>query len=138
VKKICMAIVLLYSQSILANVETYQNTENTGLNKLERIDGIEKYLVNLSATLKNMENKLKDQGDRLDQVVQEVKTLKDNEAKRITAALGQKSNDPNALTGEIEKLRADYTTLKNDDIERLSKDILQLKEKLKDIQYQSR
>lgn len=137
-KKICLALFLVFSQSILAKVEVYQSTDNTGLNKLERIDGIEKYLIDLSATLKNMETKLDEQAKKMEEVSKEIAALKDNEAKRIQSALGQKTTDATAITGEVEKLRADFTTLKNEDIEKLSRDVLQLKDKLQDLKDSQR
>jgi Txe/YoeB family toxin of Txe-Axe toxin-antitoxin module len=138
VKKICVAMILVFSQSILAKVEVYQSTDNTGLNKLERIDGVEKYLIDLSATLKNMETKLDEQSKKMEEVSKEIASLKDNEAKRIQSALGQKTTDATAITGEVEKLRADFTTLKNEDIERLTRDVLQLKDKLQDMRDQTK
>lgn len=133
VKTFMLTGLLLFSQSILADVEVYKDTENTGQNKLERLEGMEKYLVQFSASIKNLESKIEEQSKKMSSLEKEVNALKELEDKRTKTALGQVRNDPQAAMAEIEKLKADFTTLKNDDIEQIRQDLIMLNKTMKDI-----
>lgn len=132
-KKIALAISFLFMQALLASVDVYKVTENTGLNKLERIDSIETYLVSLSAGLKNLESKMEEQTKKIEAMNKIVTKLEDNDAKRVKAALGGPITSLEGATGEIERLRKDFTAIKNDEIEKLKKDILIIQERVQDI-----
>ena len=132
-KTLCLAGLLFFSSAVFAKIEVYKITENTGLNKLERIDGIENYLVSLSVNLKNMSSKLDETNKKMEELDRDIKTLKENESKRVETALGDKRTDLPAATAEIEKLKADFLALKNEDIEQLKKDLQVLSTSLKEL-----
>ncbi|MBY0415318.1 MAG: hypothetical protein K2Q18_14195, partial [Bdellovibrionales bacterium] len=100
---------------------SYKNTDNTGINKLERIGVIETYLTTLSATLKGMEAKVL--AAELKTNAMEAKLLaKEDEIKKLkeeiasTKELLFKSTiDPK----ELDRLKADILEIKNEDIEKI-------------------
>ncbi len=132
-KTITLTLCLIFSQSILAKIEVYESTDNTGINKLERIQVLEKYLITLSASLKNLENKIDQDGQKITELEKEIITIKELDQKRTKAAMGEMRNDPQAVMKEIDKLKADVLTLKNDDIEKLKADLLMLNRTMKEI-----
>lgn len=113
-------IVLVFSIAAVCRSEIpmYKSTDNTGINKLERIGVIEQYLVNLSGTLQNIEAKVDASALKISALEKVVAQIKDVDIKNIEKKLGEKAVP--AQTPEMEelkKLQADFTTLKNEDID---------------------
>lgn len=130
-KTFVLAISLLVSASLLADVEVFKSQDNTGLNKLERIDGMEKSLVQYSAAIKNLESTVEEQRKLITELQKTVKILKDNDDKRVRAALGERATDVQSAVGEIEKLKADFKEVENlkKEIERMKEAILDVRER---------
>ena len=77
------ALAALFSLHCSAEIMIYKNTDNTGINKLERIGVIETYLSNLSGTLKAMEAKLDATDLKLKTLDATLSALKENDLKKI-------------------------------------------------------
>ena len=143
-----MLVLLSYigvSSLCSAEVKVYQTTDNTGLNKREQIDTVEKYLTDLSTTLKSMEAKLDQNSLRLKTLEDTVGVIKNKDLKQIQDQLGAKTITTAATTTtpavvpvvsatEIEKINADILALKNDDVEVLKGDVQAMKSSLRYIQ----
>lgn len=130
---------LLYSlmvfalcSNVVAAIKTYETIDNSGLNKQERIEYIDKYLVDLAANLKNMEGKVDENSKKLKSLDEIVKVLKDAETKKLDPPAEKKSASKEM--SEADKLKADILALKNQDIEKLKVDLEELKETVKAIQ----
>lgn len=130
-KTFVLAILLMISTPLLADVDVFKSQDNTGLNKLERIDGMEKALVKYSAAIKNLEGTIEEQRKLIDELQKTVKILKDNDDKRVRAALGERATDVQSAVGEIEKLKADFKEIENmkKEIERMKEAILDVRER---------
>lgn len=121
----------------MATISIYETTDNSGLNKQERIETMDKYLVELSASLKKMENKLEENSNKLKSLEDIVKIIKENQNKLVETSLGEKKVTPKTATkeiSEIDKLKADILYLKNKDIEKIKMDFQELQETVKIIQ----
>lgn len=112
-----LGLVVLFSGLCKAEIEVYKSTDNTGINKLERIGVIENYLTNLSTALNKMEAKI-DANYLLLKTVEGRLLAQDNEVKKMQASLGEKKA-PTASDAELEKLKADILAIKNEDIEKI-------------------
>lgn len=130
------------SSLTMAEVQSYETTDNTGLNKLERLDTVDKYLVELSKSVKAMEAKLDENAKKIQSLDSIVKVLKENEAKLMTEKLGEQKKSrtkeeakvsKDDLT-EMEKLKADILALKNKDIEKIKVNVEELSDTVKAIQ----
>lgn len=128
---------LVLSTRAMAEVSGYESTDNAGLNKQERIDNIEKYLSNLSASLKKMEAKLDENAQKfksLDDVVKAMKAEREAAAQKIAGQLGEKKTVGVKDGAELEKMKADILVLKNDEIEKLKTQFSDLNETVKALQ----
>ena len=117
VKAQVLVIVVLFSSLCRAEIEPYKSTDNTGINKLERIGVIESYLTTLSMALNKLEAKLDAHQLKLTSVENLVRA-QESEVKKIQAGVGEKKT-PTASDQELEKLKADILAIKNDDIEKI-------------------
>ncbi|MDD4974813.1 MAG: hypothetical protein PHY93_10710 [Bacteriovorax sp.] len=132
-----LVINLSASSAAMAEIKPYQSIDNAGLNKQERIEVIDKYLVDLAASLKNMENKLDDNAKKLKSLEEIVKVIKEAEEKKAEVKLGEKKTTPALASrdlSETEKLKADILTLKNQDIEKMKVDFQELKDTVNALQ----
>ena len=123
--------------NLLAQIKPYQTIDNAGLNKQERIEVIDKYLVDLASSLQNMQNKLDENSKKLKSLEDTVKFIKEAELKKVEPQLGEKKITPIAASkdlNETEKLKADILALKNQDIEKIKIDFQDLKDTVKAIQ----
>lgn len=109
---------LFLSNLCNAEIQTYQSTDNTGINKLERIGVIETYLARLSGTLKIMETKLDASVVKIETMDSLIKSLKEENTK-LKAELAEKNSEKNVDPKEVEKLKADILSIKNEDIEKI-------------------
>lgn len=132
-----LVIMLSASISAMAEIKPYQTIDNSGLNKQERIEVIDKYLVDLASSLKNMESKLDENSKKLKSLEEVVKVIKENELKKVEPQLGEKKTTPAVASkdlSETEKLKADILTLKNKDIEKMKIDFEELKDTVRALQ----
>jgi len=120
--------------NVNAEIHSYQSSDNTGLNKKERIDTVEKYLADLSTSLKSMENKLDENAKKLKVLEDVVKKLNDLDRAKMNAQLGEQKSIATGDQGEMEKLKADILSLKNKDIEKLKTDLSDLTDTVKALQ----
>lgn len=134
-KKLILMFGLTFSGLCVAEIQIYKSTDNTGINKLERIGVIESYLATLSGTLQNIEAKVDASALKISALEKVVAQIKDTDIKNIQAKLGEKSEPAkNPTTEELDKLKADVTALKNDDIEGLRIQIQGLNSSVQSIQ----
>jgi hypothetical protein len=102
-----------------AQLGGYKSTENEGMNKGERFESIEKYLGEINLAVKRLEAKTEDQAKKIKELEFQLKMNKSDETKKPVSSV----TDPVILSEnkkimeELKKLKADYTTLKNQDIE---------------------
>ncbi|MGZ3787252.1 MAG: hypothetical protein ACXVLQ_01945 [Bacteriovorax sp.] len=117
----------------IAEIKIFQANDNSGLNKKERIYEVEAYLVDLSNTLRAMENKLDENSKKIKALDDVVKAMKEAEAKKAESQLGEKRIAP-SQGSEMDKLKADVLALKNHDIEKLKINFEELNDTVKAIQ----
>ncbi|AUN98195.1 hypothetical protein C0V70_08770 [Bacteriovorax stolpii] len=137
-----LALTMALTTSTFAEIKTYQSTDNTGLNKKEQIDNLERYLMELSGSLKNMEAKLDANAIKIKTLEDIVKAIREQDIKKIQDQLGEKKTDspaaaqaaPGPTMQEMDKLKADILTLKNEDIEKVQSDIRNLNSSVEYIQ----
>lgn len=144
-------VVILTSSASLAEIKTYQSTDETGLNKKERIDTVESYLSTLSTSLQKMEAKLDDNAKKIMALDQMIKDVQQKELKReLLENAAQKKMATKKSTGkDEEKMGEKESSEKNEgyielkvgektqksEIDKLKEDVLAIKnqdiEKLK-------
>lgn len=133
---------VFFSLHCSAEIVTYNSTYNTGINKLERIGVIESYLTGLSGTLKAMEVKLDATDLKLKNLDATLAALKENDLKKIQDQLAKKpveaKPEDRASLEELDKLKADMISLKNDDIEAIRQQILILKSGLDEMKFKQK
>lgn len=135
------------SQLCYAEIKVYQSTDNTGINKKEQIDGIEKYLAELGNQLRKMEEKIDASSLKLKSMESAIAVIKEVDLKKIHEQLVIKNDPAKKATGktseetvevadkdELEKLKADILAIKNNDIEQIRLDINGLKFSIKKIE----
>lgn len=126
---------VLSSNVCNAAIEIYKSTDNTGINKLERIEVIEQYLIKLSGALQTMEAKVDASAIKVKDLDAIVAKIKEKDLQEIYTKLGEKSNPPKTPEmAELERLKADFTAIKNDDIESLRIQIQGLNSSVQSIQ----
>ena len=129
---ISLSLILVTLRSnVKAEIQNYEATENTGKNKLERIDVLDSYMVNLTTSLKNMESKLDENSKKLKSLENIVNTLKAADTKKAEASLGERKTSNSKDLSEVEKLKADISILKNQDIEKLKANFEELNDTVK-------
>lgn len=120
---------LVFSFVTKADLDVYKDTDNTGLNKKERIDSIEKYLIDLSKNVKSLESKFDENAKKIKQLDDDLKKIKMELPKDQLNKIGESSeslkNNP-----EINKLRTDFENFRARDFERLKNDFNVLSESL--------
>ncbi len=133
----CLLIASFFTQAS-AEIKTYESTDNTGINKKEQIEVIEKYLANLSGTLKTMEAKLEANTVKLKSLEDVIKVLKEQDIKKIQDQLGEKKTPAAASaapnTEELDKIKADILAIKNEDIEKVQIEVRSLNSSVEQIQ----
>lgn len=138
-----VTIMLSLSINAVADIKVYQSTDNTGLNKQERIESVENYLIDLSKSLRAMEAKLDENAKKMgaiDSVVKAMAAQKAAEDKLVLQKLGEKKLAAPTTTvapeemNDLEKLKADILILKNDDIEKLKGDFQELNDTVRALQ----
>lgn len=134
-KTLILAILMLSSSLCNAEIEVYKSTYNTGINKLEQIGVIETYLTKMSGILNAMDTRLEANTIKLTTLENVVKALKDTDIKKMQDQLGEKkAKDEIPAMVELEKLKADVTALKNEDIEKIRIQIQGLNSSLQSMQ----
>jgi biotin synthase-like enzyme len=94
------------------------------------MDGVEKQLIALTNALNNLESKLLDNSKKMKDFEDIIRAIKQEESKKISAQLGEKNENS---ADEMKKLKADFLTIKNKDIEKIKLDIHDLNEAIKQI-----
>jgi hypothetical protein len=139
------------SQLCYAEIKVYQSTDNTGINKKEQIDGIERYLAELGNQLRKMEEKIDASSLKLKNMESAIAVIKEVDLKKIQEQLIPKNDPAKKATGktsdetieatgevigkdELEKLKADILAIKNNDIEQIRLDLNGLKFSIKNIE----
>ena len=117
--KLLFFIFIFNSNALLsAEIPLYKTTDNTGLNKLERIDVIEKYLINISGTLQKIESSVNANVEKIGSLEKLISQIKESDIKSLEKKLSEKlDNSKNLDRDDLSKLQADLTILKNEDIE---------------------
>lgn len=136
-KFFCVLLVstlLTFSGKLIAEIKPYQSIDNTGLNKQERIEVIDKYMVDLVSSLKNMENKLDENSKKIKSLEDSFKSMKAAEIKKAEVVLGEKKTPLPKDLSEMEKIKADILAMKNQDIEKLKINVDELSDTVKALQ----
>lgn len=138
-KRIIFCVCSLLSLNAYTEINSYQSTDNTGLNKREQIETIEKYLIDLSGQLKKLEGKIEEHGEKFRALEKSIQEIKENasvkkEDKQALKKIPEKENPADIFSEELEKIKADVLSLKNKDIEVMGKNIRDLEFSLKNIQ----
>lgn len=137
---VIISLFCLGLSSSFAEIPGYQSTDNTGLNKKERIDAVETYLAKLAESISKLEQKLDENSAQIKNLEKAVKVFREEQAKKVDSKLGEAKvptpGTPLEKTGpsELQKLKADVMALKNQDIEKLSKSLEELSDTVKAIQ----
>lgn len=132
-KKMLLIVLILNTYLANAEIQIYQDTDNTGQNKLERIGVIEKYLIDLSNSVKKMDEKLDENAKKIKTLEADFKEIKNNDLKKLQTLLGEKKEE-GGEDGELKKIKADILAIKNDDIEKLKSEVMGLNNIIKSIQ----
>lgn len=136
-KLFVLGLCLSFSSLCVAEIPLYKSTDNTGINKLERIGVIEQYLINLSGTLQNIESKVDASALKLSSLEKVVAQIKDTDLKNIEKKLGEKAAPAKTPEmDELNKLQADFTALKNEDIEAIRTQLQGLSSSIRVLQSQ--
>lgn len=135
-KLFVLGLGLILSSLCSAEIPVYKSTDNTGINKLERIGVIEQYLINLSGTLQTIEAKVDASALKINSLEKVVAQIKDTDIKNIEKKLGEKSTAKTPEAEELTKLQADFTTLKNEDIESIRTQLQRLNSSVQLLQSQ--
>ncbi len=124
-----------------AEVPTFEEKENSGLNKFERIGLMEKFLVALPSEIKNLENKIEENNKTIKALESTVKLLKEENSKLALSHVDGAKDAGNKESGltpkealEFKKLKEDFISLKNQDIEPLQEQLGSLKIRLENIE----
>jgi hypothetical protein len=139
-KTFLIALSLCSLTSAHAEIKTYHLTENDGLNKKERIDNVENYLIDLSNSLHSMESKLDENAKKIKLLDEAMKNIRIAEAKNVELnsdagkKLSSRLGESKADGAEMDKLKADILSLKNQDIEKLKVNLQELSDTVKAIQ----
>lgn len=138
-KTLVFVLSLVASQLCYAEIKLYQNTDNTGINKREQIEVVEKYLSELGTQLKTMEKKIDENSLKLKNMEASLTSLKENELKKLQEQVAPKKAEETTATQkvneeEMDKLKADILAIKNTDVEQLKLDINALRFSVKEVE----
>ncbi len=128
-KLIFVPIFIMFSCSVFSEVNTYSETSNDGISKHERLEGVEKHLIKITAAILGLEAKF-------DENAKKVKTLEDM-IKNINQSLGKEKlgevkNEEASI--DLKKMRTDLDAIKSKDIEKMKNEIQGLVDTIKSIQ----
>ncbi|MBC7714176.1 MAG: hypothetical protein H7177_12605 [Rhizobacter sp.] len=138
-KSLVVVLALVSAQLCYAEIKVYESTDNTGINKKEQIEVIEKYLTDLSGQLKNIEAKLEANTVKLKSLETNL-SAKDSDIKKIQDQMvvdkktPAKTDGQKAEASEMEKMKSDILAMKNNDIEPLREDVNAMRFSIKNIQ----
>lgn len=140
-KIISLVLILASLSPCIAEVAVYKPTDNTGMNKKEQIDGIEKFLATLSTQLNSLEQKIDANGTKIKNLETSLFSIKENDIKKIQEQITAKPNSASSASEktsespeELEKIKADILAMKNNDIEQMRLDINALKFSVKNLE----
>lgn len=117
-------------------IKIYEKTDNTGINKFERIGVIEKYLMGLAEELTKLDQSINKNNEKINGLEASLNTFKTVDLKVIQEKIEGKTKDSKKdsdvdeiklINQELEKLKQDILTLKNEDIEKLQVQLTGLK-----------
>lgn len=135
---------LALTQPCYAEIKIYQTTDNTGINKKEQIEVIEAYLKDLSGMLKTIEARVEADSQRIKTMEANISAIREQDIKKLQEQVTKVSTvakDPanetaqqKANAEEMEKIKIDILTMKNNDIEPLREDIGMIRASLRNLQ----
>ncbi|NOT80700.1 MAG: hypothetical protein HOP07_17075 [Bacteriovoracaceae bacterium] len=134
---IAFTLLILFINSTSA--ETFEESENKGLNKAERLGLIEKHLVDLTREVKDLEAKNAENTKTIKELDAVVKKYKEQEQKinaetEASSAAEKNTRDNLKINEELKKLKEDVMSLKNQDIEQMQELINALRFRLDNIE----
>lgn len=138
-KALFLLVAMALSNLCYADITVYKTTDNTGINKKEQIEGIEKYLADLGLKLNSMELKIDQNALKLKSLEATVAKIQDVDIKKlkedvVPKLVDEKTAEEKARTEGMEKLKADILAIKNTDIEQLKLDINGLRFSVKNVE----
>ena len=131
--KYSILILMFASFSAFADVDVYKSNDNTGLNKLERIDSMESYLTSLSTSINKMQASLDSNADKvksLSKIIDNIKSEFDKKSLQKVGEAIESKADP-----ELTKLKAEIESLKSTDIEKVKTELTSLSNAVKLMQF---
>jgi hypothetical protein len=111
--------VVLCAFSSQAEVSTYRPTDNAGMSKPERFDSIEKYMVEISSAVRNLEAGLSDNSKKIKNLEDAFNKFKLEVMKKTESDRGEWQEGDKKIEGNLMKLKFDI-----DDMNRASKILL--------------
>lgn len=127
VRTIVLISGLFWANILLAEVTVYKETENEGMNRYERFASIEKHLIELDNTINKLEMKLSENTKMVKSLDAKFTELQTVAKKKPEDAKNEKVFDGKKFEEEMKKLKDDFLTLKNKDIESMRTDLYDLK-----------
>jgi phage-related tail protein len=145
VKTLYLFISLSAVLNAMATVPSYQETENEGMTKPERFSSIEKQLIEVSKAVNEIADKnvvaIGALSEKINENSKRIKLLEDQFKLLKPAdktAEHKVSDKPASLEDEMKKLKADFLSLKNQDMEKMSIELHELSLHLKQLESTAR
>jgi hypothetical protein len=149
VKTLYLFILLGAVLNATATVPSYQETDNEGMYKPERFSSIEKQLILVSKAVNAIEDKHAASAAALNEKINEnskqiklledqFKSLKPTDTTAEHKASGRTTDKNVSLEDEMKKLKADFLSLKNQDLEKMSIELHELSLHLKQLESAAR
>lgn len=138
-KTLMLVLAFATTQLCYAEIKVYQSTDNTGINKKEQIETIEKYLADLGGVLQRMDEKIDASVLKIKNMEASILSIKENDLKKLQDQIVPKKEEDKTAAQkvneeEMEKLKADILAVKNTDIEQLRLDINSLRFSVKNVE----
>jgi peptidoglycan hydrolase CwlO-like protein len=127
VKSGIIIVSFLLAFKTLAAVTVYQEMDNAGLDRFERFSLIEKHLAELGKTINKLESKLDENSKMVKNLEAKFSELKVADSKKTDSKAEEKQVDGKKIEDEMKKLKDDFLSIKNKDIEPMKADIYDLK-----------
>lgn len=137
-----LAVIIFFLLILFINssfAEIFEESDNKGLNKAERLGLIEKHLVDLTREVKDLESKNAENTKTIKELDAIVKKYKEQEQKvnaetEASSAAQKNISDNIKINEELKKLKEDVMSLKNQDIDQMQELINALRFRLDSIE----
>ena len=120
---------VLCAFNLVAGVNIYKETENEGMDRYERFANIEKYLIEIGNSLNKLESRIESNAGAVKALELKVEAFQAAETKKseLKVKAEEKTLDGKKIEEEMKKLKEDFISIKNKDIESMKTEIYDLK-----------